>query len=78
MIEKQSLENLINTLKPIAMGGTLEIAEIEGDTVKIKFNCPDIGIFKVQGKIVNASDEIKLKIETQIKKVFSQAKIIFI
>lgn len=78
MIDKESLENLINTLKPLVMGGTLEVADVEEDTIKIKFACPDLGVFKIQGKIVNTNDEIKSKIETQIKKVFSQAKIIFI
>lgn len=78
MIEKESLKNLINTLKPLVMGGTLELIDINEDTIKIKFLCPDLGVFKVQGKIVNANDEVKLKIETQIKKVFSQANIIFI
>lgn len=78
MINKEELDQLINDIQFLATGGTLEVAEIEGNTVKIKLVCPDIGTFKVKGKIVDTTAEIKGKVEKYIKDAFPEAEVVFV
>ena len=78
MVNKEKLDKLVTDIQFLATGGTLELAGVEGNTVKIKLVCPDIGTFKVKGKIVDTTAEIKGKVEKYIKDAFPEAEVVFV
>jgi len=78
MVNKEKLDKLVTDIQFLATGGTLELAGVEGNTIKIKLVCPDIGTFKVKGKIVDTTAEIKGKVEKYIKDAFPDAEVVFV
>jgi hydroxymethylglutaryl-CoA reductase len=73
------VEKILAQIKPrFVPVGTLELVSLSGNEIKLKVTGLPQDIFKVQGKIVKADEEIKKEIIKKMQADFKDAKISFI
>jgi hypothetical protein len=80
MIKKEEVEKVINELNQrlVMAGSSLQLISVENNDIKLKLNCRTGDTqFKVAGKEVSMTDEVKKDVERQIKVKIKPAKIIF-
>ncbi|MDD4902656.1 MAG: hypothetical protein PHE24_05995 [Patescibacteria group bacterium] len=76
---KEELEKTLAQLKPrFVPAGALELVSLSGNEIRLKATGLSQDIFKVQGKIVKAEDEIKKEIAKRLQADFAGAKVSFV
>lgn len=75
---KDEAEKILEQIKPMTGACNLELVDVKDDEIKLKLTCPDMGIFKVKGKIIDTNKEIRKQIEKILKSQFGEIKIKFV
>jgi hypothetical protein len=77
---KEEIEKTLGNVKPlfIPYGCQLSLVDFAGDQINLKFTCPQLDVFKVQGKIVRMEDEIRDKISKRVETDIKDAKVNFV
>ena len=75
----EAVKTFLEQIKPMFVpNGTLELASLENNEIKLSVSGLAQDIFKVQGTIINSADETKNKIIKQVEKNFPGSKVTFI
>ncbi|MBN2197826.1 hypothetical protein JW698_01350, partial [Candidatus Wolfebacteria bacterium] len=62
-----------------AIGGTsIELIDFDGQNLKLKLNCPNQDMFKIEGKLTSFTDQTKKFVEKYIKEKIGEINVIFI
>ncbi len=75
----EDIKTFLKELKPrYVPNGILELISFENNEIKLSISGLSQDIFKVQGKIINAGDEIKKEITVKIEEKFPGNKVTYI
>lgn len=74
----EEVQKFIEELKPMLSSCNLEVVKVEENKIQLKLACPDMGMFKVQGKIISAEDEVKKNVEKHFKNKFGEVEVGFV